>query len=1192
MKDSAIRIFISSPSDVKEERNKARQVIDQLQRVYGQRVQLIPVLWEDLPLGAEASFQEGIDLVLSEKHRIDIAVFIMWSRLGSPVGGLTRKSDGTTYRSGTEREFDLMLKAREQSGGKHPHLLAYVRRDESGFRSRLLRLPKSDLSETIEQQFLADSFIEENFCDAEGRNLRAYHTFAEPVSFARRLRVHLHSLITEMLETCETRDTAWLNQSPYRGLEVFDLEHAPIFFGREEEVCEVETILQRRWTETGTASAMVIGSSGSGKSSLARAGVAHSLIHQNLDTTVREWRHSIIMPRDAYESWGNTLAKALSREGALPELGDSGVSLDSLGEAINSNPETAWNLIIAPAFTRASGIAGGTVRLLLILDQFEEFYAGDQRFGDSQRRAFLGAVVFLARTGHVWVLGTLRSDFYGAAQQDPEFLELKGQTGAEGHPSLSGQIDLLPPGPMALYSLIERPAQLAGVKFEKDETTGRSLSDVIVEDALEAGVSLPLLEYALEELYRRRDESLWLMRFADYEALGGVKGALVSRAESEIEAVKPAVRNVFSEVIQELITLGISGNSEKLSRRPALYELIANTPEKKELVDRFVTARLLTADKDEKGRSVVVLAHDALLWEWRRIADAIRERFEFLRFRARFEEAVVRWQEAGENRELLTRDKEILRRADSEMRKGRLRLQPSQARFLAESQRMWIFGTRWTTTIWVLVTSGLLALSILVVQVVLDARATTLGLLVLMLPLGWATINRWLPSPPGKRLLRYCLFYLGLAGFIFWIVIDSRPPNLPNQGEDWKWINAVGHLFLSSLTLGVSWWFWHRRKQYPREYLKLRLPRIRPRWQSAAILGLISLTVLVPVAMMGFHGHPAMQSLRTALLPFLAPDQAWSAKLTEIQNLDTEARRYLSFNDKPQAREILNQMIKQVMDDDADQNTVVANLAWTIGDMALAADFFGRAKDLSLKYFNYWKTQPNSEKMQVRWALNTLSNWLLQSSSIHMQGIHDAGDEEFRKAINFIEREKVVNPKDWLKYVRNNKEALGNDFWNVPGKQAMSYRQYEIIVEIWRNNLGDLLKADPTALTTGEEALLQEYFFCIRYVTIFRMKEFRYDEAHEAISEVLRIRPGNLGARVFLGAIYLLQGKNDDAEQTFFGEKPPGPGTGGEAVLARKWREEVENVVGLLTGTYQINHPRFQEIIEKLRWEEEKALSQ
>ena len=77
------------------------------------------MLWEDLPLQVDASFQDGIDLVLSSDG-VDIAVFILWSRLGSPIGGVARRRDGTEYRSGTEREFDLMLAARELTEGAPP----------------------------------------------------------------------------------------------------------------------------------------------------------------------------------------------------------------------------------------------------------------------------------------------------------------------------------------------------------------------------------------------------------------------------------------------------------------------------------------------------------------------------------------------------------------------------------------------------------------------------------------------------------------------------------------------------------------------------------------------------------------------------------------------------------------------------------------------------------------------------------------------------------------------------------------------------------------------------------------------------------------------------------------------------------------------------------------------------------------
>jgi hypothetical protein len=92
---TTLRIFISSPGDVAEERAKARQVIEQLQRQNGSGLELIPVLWEDLPLQADSSFQEGIDMMLSKEHGIDIAVFILWSRLGSPLGSAVRKADGS-----------------------------------------------------------------------------------------------------------------------------------------------------------------------------------------------------------------------------------------------------------------------------------------------------------------------------------------------------------------------------------------------------------------------------------------------------------------------------------------------------------------------------------------------------------------------------------------------------------------------------------------------------------------------------------------------------------------------------------------------------------------------------------------------------------------------------------------------------------------------------------------------------------------------------------------------------------------------------------------------------------------------------------------------------------------------------------------------------------------------------------------
>ena len=195
------RIFISSPGDVAEERDKAKQVIAELQRRYDGQAILIPVLWEDLPITATSPFQVGIEDQIIKSIKIDIAVFILWSKLGSPTGPSITKSDGTAYLSGTEREFDLMLHAFEQSGGKSPLIFAYTRRDDESFGLRLDAAKQDDdaLEELIKQRRLVKRFINERFQDKDGHNLRAYHSYNEPVAFAQRLQVHLSGAIDGLL---------------------------------------------------------------------------------------------------------------------------------------------------------------------------------------------------------------------------------------------------------------------------------------------------------------------------------------------------------------------------------------------------------------------------------------------------------------------------------------------------------------------------------------------------------------------------------------------------------------------------------------------------------------------------------------------------------------------------------------------------------------------------------------------------------------------------------------------------------------------------------------------------------------------------------------------------------------------------------------------------------------------------------
>ncbi len=655
-----IRIFISSPGDVTEEREKARQVVRELQRRYLGRLELLPVLWEDLPLQADTSFQQGIELVLSQEHGIDIAVFILWSRLGSPLGKRVRKLDGTEYRSGTEREFDLMLQARQQSDGKRPAMLAYVRQDDRGFKDALKDKPTNELEEMIQQHKAAEAFIREQFHETEGgHNIRAYHTFTEPVSFAVRLHTHLAQLLDELLpEFALSSSQIRREGSPFRGLQAFEFEHADIFFGRDQAVEDVQLRLLEQ-AANGCAFVLIVGASGSGKSSLARAGVLPALVNQHPDPGVKEWRRAIFLPGQHAGDLCQGLARALLE--ALPELREDEGSLDKLAEALREKPKLAYDLRIEGLLKRLGG------RLVLLVDQLEEVFTHGAIRSEDMDRLFtaLGA---LARSGSIWVLATVRSDYYARCQACPVLLAMKGT---------HGQYDLLPPTPGELRRIITKPVWLAGLRYERNRAE-IGLDERILDDAVKHAETLTLLEYLLNELYERRTPE-GILTWQVYEDLGGVEGALGKRAEETFQGLPEEVQNALGEVLDGLVTVG-EKDENAVARQRTPLETLTDTPGKRGLVEALLTARLLVADKDDRGQAVVHVAHEALLRRWERVARWAEDNREFLRVRAR---VVARMNEGSR---LLEGDP-LLEEARHHLANTRRGFTPEQASFIEDCVR-------------------------------------------------------------------------------------------------------------------------------------------------------------------------------------------------------------------------------------------------------------------------------------------------------------------------------------------------------------------------------------------------------------------------------------------------------------------------------------------------------------------------
>jgi|GEM_PF-3038724 len=657
-----VRIFIGSPGDVHEEREKARRVVNTLQRVFGDRMVLEFVTWETMPLSAADPFQVGIEEKLRNQSPIDIAIFVFWWRLGSPLNEKITRRDGTEYRSGTEREFDFMLELAEENKRKQingPKILVYFRDDDKGFREEFTRVPREKLNEIVDQAKLLASFRAENFQDAGGRNKRAYTEYKQPDDFAELLSKHLSAALDEL--DLEGGSIVW-KEPPYRGLGVFDVHHAPIFRGREEEIYDLHKRLRDRTAE-GCAFVCIVGASGSGKSSLARAGLAAKLINRSVDESVLQWRVAVLTPGGRENSFAalvdclaaspRTKDESFRLPDPLPALGAE--RRQNLQRYLQNRNEEAVRELLKPVLQEEEQNARGKISVLLVLDQMEELWS-DKKISPE---AFLAAVEILAKLPGFAVVSTLRSDFYHHAQESPTFLRMKGDRGL---------FDLIRPDEVALAEIIEKPARTAGITFERDAT--RSLSERILRDALVDPGALPLLEFALAELYEESVKEAAIKAAASpeqsprhlvltnsaYGEIGKVEGAITRSATKVFEGLSVKTQEALPELLPLLVSVDPGSGEEFLSvrLRPRLAELTgpdADSP-RALLTMALVKARFLTTDND-KGVANVTLTHEALLKRWPIISDWIQGNRECLRIRSQVSQAHAHWKAKGGDPSLL-----------------------------------------------------------------------------------------------------------------------------------------------------------------------------------------------------------------------------------------------------------------------------------------------------------------------------------------------------------------------------------------------------------------------------------------------------------------------------------------------------------------------------------------------------------
>jgi hypothetical protein len=173
------------------------------------------------------------------------------------------------------------------------------------------------------------------------------------------------------------------------------------------------------------------------------------------------------------------------------------------------------------------------------------------------------------------------------------------------------------------------------VRFEQDDNSGRSLDEVILQDATRDPAALPLLQYTLDELYRHRDETNRQLTFAGYEELGGIEGSLGKRAEEVFQGLPANAQAALPDILPLLVTVDTTGDQSAVRRRAPFSDLTA-TPERTILTNALIAGRFLSTDRQDDS-PIASLAHEALLSRWDRIAKWVTANRDHLRLRARLE---------------------------------------------------------------------------------------------------------------------------------------------------------------------------------------------------------------------------------------------------------------------------------------------------------------------------------------------------------------------------------------------------------------------------------------------------------------------------------------------------------------------------------------------------------------------------
>jgi formylglycine-generating enzyme required for sulfatase activity len=394
------------------------------------------------------------------------------------------------------------------------------------------------------------------------------------------------------------------NICPYRGLKFFREEDSSFFFGRSSFVERLEKVVAK------SNLVAVLGASGSGKSSVVRAGLLPFLRSTRSD---KNWEIGTMVPGEAPLDNLATLLTSIMN----PKLEDRHSlrkKAEEMSEALISGRESLAKLI-----ARILENQPGTDRVMLVIDQWEEIYtlSGSEQQSD----LFIDELLNATASGDLSVVLTVRSDFYTQLLENNNLFS-RLQDSFVGVSAI---------GSLEMLQVINQPAKMVGLMVQV------GLAERILEEVENQPGKLTLLEFVLELLWKRRQNNT--LTHDAYKEIGGVRGAIATHAESVFNETlinnQKIAKRIFLRLVRPEFLIDSDRSSFRHTKRSISFSDFDD--ESKPIIRLLADEHLIvTSRKESTGEEIVDIIHEALIEEWERLTNWIDQDQKFLEWREQF----------------------------------------------------------------------------------------------------------------------------------------------------------------------------------------------------------------------------------------------------------------------------------------------------------------------------------------------------------------------------------------------------------------------------------------------------------------------------------------------------------------------------------------------------------------------------